>query len=352
MVDVHTVGAGGGSVAWRDAGGALRAGPALGGRRPWPRVLRPRGHRAHGDRRQPAAGLPGRRLVAGRRRGAGSRRGGSRPWASWRIELGLEPDETAAGIVRVAGAEMAQAVRVVTVERGVDPRDLALVAFGGAGPCTRRRSPRSWACGAVIAPVASGVLSALGLAVSERRRDLQESVLLSGEEFTAEAVAAVVERLVERGREELGTEGGELRATYELRYAGQAFELPIEGSTRPDPAEPARRLRPRARRALRLRGSRGAAGAGHRAGGGRAAGRRGRAGTGGPAERRGERRARFAASGSTPPCWVPARASRPGRPSSSCRVDAGGAARVVGARRRRDGGDGAMSVASTRSPCR
>jgi N-methylhydantoinase A len=89
----------------------------------------------------------------------------------------------------------------------------------------------------VLAPNASGVLSALGLVVSERRRDLVESVLLGGESLDREAVAEVVRRLGERGREELGEEEAELRATYELRYAGQAFELAVEGELRPDPAD-------------------------------------------------------------------------------------------------------------------
>ena len=87
----------------------------------------------------------------------------------------------------------------------------------------------------VVVPVTAGVLSALGLAVSERRRDLVESVLLSGEELTREAVADVVTRLGTRGRQELGAPEAELRATYELRYCGQAFELPIGGELAPEP---------------------------------------------------------------------------------------------------------------------
>jgi N-methylhydantoinase A/oxoprolinase/acetone carboxylase beta subunit len=81
------------------------------------------------------------------------------------------------------------------------------------------------------------VLSALGLVVSERRRDLVESVLLAGDELTTEAVAAAVGRLGQRGREELGESGAELRAGYDLRYAGQAFELTVPGDAEPDPAE-------------------------------------------------------------------------------------------------------------------
>ncbi|HEV3377704.1 MAG TPA: hydantoinase/oxoprolinase family protein, partial [Thermoleophilaceae bacterium] len=191
-------------------------------------------------------------------------------------ELGLEIEEAAAGIARVASAEMAQAVRVVTVERGIDPREMALVAFGGAGPLHAAQIADELGMSRVIAPIASGVLSALGLVVSERRRDVVESVLLGGDALTREAIAEVVERLGDRARRELGDRshraraerapgaaaagernpGGaerratgsavgneeapltpELRATYDLRYAGQAFELSIGGSLSPEPDE-------------------------------------------------------------------------------------------------------------------
>jgi N-methylhydantoinase A/oxoprolinase/acetone carboxylase beta subunit len=137
---------------------------------------------------------------------------------------------------------MAQAVRVVTVERGIDPRELALVPFGGAGPLHAAQIADELGMRRVLVPVASGVLSAFGLVVAERRRDLVESVLLTGDELTAESVAAVVERLAERGREELREASGapaeaepELRASYDLRYEGQAFELQIAGDPAPDP---------------------------------------------------------------------------------------------------------------------
>jgi N-methylhydantoinase A len=152
-------------------------------------------------------------------------------------ELGLSLEETAAGIARVAGAEMARAVRVVTVERGIDPRELALVAFGGAGPLHAAAIANELGMRRVVTPNASGVLSALGLVVSERRRDLVESVLLAGEALSREAVAQVVRRLGEQGREELGEGDAELRATYELRYAGQAFELAVEGELEPEPPD-------------------------------------------------------------------------------------------------------------------
>ena len=88
----------------------------------------------------------------------------------------------------------------------------------------------------VVAPLASGVLSALGLIVSERRRDVVESVLIGGDALTSEAVAEAVARLGEEAAAELGDDA-ELRATYDLRYAGQAFELSIDGALEPDPAD-------------------------------------------------------------------------------------------------------------------
>jgi N-methylhydantoinase A len=148
---------------------------------------------------------------------------------------GLDPEEAAAGIVRVASAEMARAVRVVTVERGIDPRDLALVPFGGAGPLHAAAIADELGMTRIAVPQASGVLSALGLLVSERRRDLAESVLLMGDALTREAVAATVDRLADRGRDELNARDGEVRASYDLRYAGQAFELTVHGGRAPEP---------------------------------------------------------------------------------------------------------------------
>jgi len=138
----------------------------------------------------------------------------------------------------VASAEMARAVRVMTVERGVDPRDLALLAFGGAGPLHAASIAAELDMNRVLVPPSSGVLSAVGLIASEPRRDLVRSVLLSGEEFTSDAAADAVESLVARGGDELAGDGQpDVRAGYDLRYAGQAFELTIPGDPRPDSAD-------------------------------------------------------------------------------------------------------------------
>jgi N-methylhydantoinase A len=247
MVDVHTVGAGGGSIGWRDSGGALRVGPRSAGADPGPACYGRGGEEPTvTDANLLLGHLPEDAPLAGGVRLDGP--AAERAVAALAEDLGLGVEETAAGIVRVASAAMAQAVRVVTVERGIDPRDLTLVPFGGAGPLHAAQIAGELGMRRVLVPVASGVLSAFGLVVAERRRDLVESVLLTGGDLTTDRIAEAVDRLADRGREELRDAAGsratgvrerepEVRATYELRYEGQAFELPVEGDSRPDPAE-------------------------------------------------------------------------------------------------------------------
>ena len=139
-------------------------------------------------------------------------------------ELDLEAQACAEGIVKVANAEMVRALRVVTVEHGIDPRRYALLAFGGAGPLHAAEIADELGIGTVLCPRASGVLCALGLVVSPRRRDAQRTVLLAADDPSIEQVAA---ELGERARAALSEPEAELEATYELRYRGQSFELPV-----------------------------------------------------------------------------------------------------------------------------
>ena len=130
---------------------------------------------------------------------------------------------------------MARALRVMTVERGVDPRRYALVPFGGAGPMHAAAVAEELGIERILCPRASGVLAALGLVVGDRRRDAQRSVLRSGDALTAEAVRDDVEELAARARDALGEHDAPLRVVYELRYQGQAFELAVQ---RDGPAPP------------------------------------------------------------------------------------------------------------------
>jgi len=234
MVDVHTVGAGGGSIGWADRGGALRVGPRSAGAEPGPACYGRGGSEptvtdanlllGYLDSSSELAG--GVRLDAGAAERAVSELGS---------ELGLDPLATADGIVRVANQEMVRALRVVTVERGVDPRRFALMPFGGAGPMHATAIAAELEIERLLCPRAGGVLSALGLIASDRRRDTARTVMLSGDELTAERIASEVQALREAIGEEI--EDAEAEVTYELRYAGQSFELPVAAPVDAEPEQ-------------------------------------------------------------------------------------------------------------------
>ncbi len=236
MVAVHTVGAGGGSIAWRDPGGALRVGPRSAGADPGPACYgRGGAEPTVTDANLVLGYLSGDAPLAGGV--ALDREASERAIGELARELALEPPACAEGIIRVANAEMLRALRVVTVQRGIDPRRYALLAFGGAGPLHAAAIAAELGITQIVCPRASGVLAALGLVVSPRRRDVQRSVFLSGDALTGDAVAEVVAELGAAAREQLKEPESELRAVYELRYRGQAFELAVEGALEPDPAE-------------------------------------------------------------------------------------------------------------------
>src|SRR5436190_12638726 len=219
MVDVHTVSAGGGSIAWADPGGALRVGPHSAGADPGPAAYGQGGEEPTVTNANLLLGYLGDgtelggelRIDRGRAERALARLGEA---------LGLDPLATALGVVRVANAEMGRALRVISVERGLGPREFALVAFGGAGGLHACALAEELAIPALLVPRAGGVLSALGLAMSDVRRDYVRP-LLGGAD--AEAAFADME---ERAREEL--EDPELRRRADLRYRGQSFELTVE----------------------------------------------------------------------------------------------------------------------------
>ncbi|HET8814932.1 MAG TPA: hydantoinase/oxoprolinase family protein [Solirubrobacterales bacterium] len=235
MVDVHTVGAGGGSIGWRDSGGALRVGPRSAGADPGPACYGRGGVEPTVTDANLLLGRFGRdsELAGGVALDADA---AERAVADLASSLGLDPLETAAGILRVANQEMVRALRVVTVERGVDPRDYALLPFGGAGPMHAADIARELGIEQILCPRTGGVLSALGLCASDRRRDTARTVMLGRSDLTADRIAAEVASLVEETASGIEEEA-EPRVTYKLRYAGQAFELPVPGPVDPDPAE-------------------------------------------------------------------------------------------------------------------
>ena len=191
-VDIHTVGAGGGSLVWRDVGGALRVGPESAGADPGPACYGRGGARPT---------VTDANLLLGR---LPERLAGELELdfdAAARALEGFDPAE----VVEVVNAEMLRALRVISVERGHDPREFTLIAFGGAGPLHACALAEELEIGTVLVPAAAGVLSALGLVASDERRD---------------TVRSYVRPLAEVG--ELPAEG-----EADLRYTGQSFELTV-----------------------------------------------------------------------------------------------------------------------------
>ncbi len=231
MVDVHTVSAGGGSVAWADAGGALRVGPHSAGAEPGPA-----GYGKGGE--EPA--VTDANLFLGYLKD-GAELGGEvtlrrdlseRALVSLGEGLGLDAEETALGIVRVANAEMVRALRVISVERGLDPREFALLAFGGAGGMHACSLAEELGMETVIVPRAGGVLSALGLAISDLRRDYVRPYLVPLNDADAEELERKYRDMANAAADDL--EGPEQHRRADLRYGGQSFELTVDAD---DPGE-------------------------------------------------------------------------------------------------------------------
>lgn len=219
MVDIETVGAGGGSIAWVDEGGALRVGPESAGAHPGPACYGRGGTRPT---------VTDANLVLGRIP-KGQRLSGVDLDAELALQavgelaerLSLGTEECAEGIVQVADAEMIRAVRVMTVERGLDPAGFSLLAFGGAGPLHACSIAESIGIDRVVVPREGGVLSAVGLATAPRRRDEVRTVMLDEGSITSGTLADL-----RAGADEVG---------WDMRYRGQSFELTVACDT-DDPA--------------------------------------------------------------------------------------------------------------------
>jgi N-methylhydantoinase A/oxoprolinase/acetone carboxylase beta subunit len=215
MLDIHTVGAGGGSIARVDAGGLLRVGPESAGADPGPACY------GVGDQ----ATVTDAHVVLGR---IDALLGGSltldRERAGAAIgrlarQLKLSPQAAAAGIVRIANANMERAIRVVSVERGHDPRDVALLAFGGCGGLHACEIAAELGIRTVIVPEHAGVLSALGMLLADAVRDYAAGVLGA---MNLEARFAALEK---RARRE--SPGAIVERSADLRYCGQSYELNV-----------------------------------------------------------------------------------------------------------------------------
>ncbi|MXZ73996.1 MAG: hydantoinase/oxoprolinase family protein [Gemmatimonadetes bacterium] len=232
MMDIHTIGAGGGSIAWIDSGGALRVGPQSAGAVPGPAC-----YRAGGT--EPT--VTDANLVLGRLSTA-SLLGGAitlDPAAARRVieekiaaHLGCTVEEAAEGIIRVINASMTAAIRKLTVERGYDPRLFTLVPFGGAGPLHGVELARELGIRDVVIPLAPGVASAEGLVFSNLRTDRIQTHVELLDRLRATEFEEMLDNLTGRAVEDLtkSAEGSDpvISRRAGLRYAGQGYDIPIE----------------------------------------------------------------------------------------------------------------------------
>ncbi len=231
MLDIHTVGAGGGSIAYIDAGGLLKVGPRSCGADPGP-VCYDRGNRepAVTDANVVLQILNPEHLLGGRMKIRRALAVEAVQGLADRLKLGLM--ETAQGILSVVTANMARAIRVISVQRGHDPRNYTLMAFGGAGPLHAARLACELDMRRVLVPANPGILCAMGLLLTDLRADFAVTRLLPAkDEAAAElaegfaALTAQAERWFER--EGIAAADRRLTRTVDMRYHGQNYELGI-----------------------------------------------------------------------------------------------------------------------------
>jgi len=243
MVDVTTVGAGGGSLAWVDAGGALRVGPESAGANPGPACYGRGGTEPTVTDANLVLGYLGGDTALGGELSLDAD-AAREALATLAEEADLSgPVEAARGVYRVANASMTRAVRAVTVERGHDPRNFALAAFGGAGPMHAAALADRLDVGRVVIPRACGVLSAFGLLAADETRDAVRTYRTALDAADSAAIEGVLADLADEARGDLrDPESATVVRRADLRYSGQSFELPVEVGESFDPEAVAERF--------------------------------------------------------------------------------------------------------------
>jgi N-methylhydantoinase A len=233
VLDIHTIGAGGGSIAQVDLGGALRVGPESAGAEPGPACY------GLGDLANSHATVTDANLVLGRFAPEYFLDGemsldvhrAEAVLAKLGEELGLNPIETALGVIEIANAHMERALRVISVERGYDPRDFTLLSFGGAGGMHAADLARRLGIPRVLIPPLASTLSAFGMLVADVVKDYSQTVMLP-EDAPLSTIAGILSALVDQGLAALEAEGVpradvQVFRSLDIRYQGQSYELAV-----------------------------------------------------------------------------------------------------------------------------
>jgi N-methylhydantoinase A len=232
MVDINTIGAGGGSIAWVDKGGRLKVGPMSAGADPGPACY------AKGNKESTLSDanlilgyLNPDYLLSGKMKL--SKVEAAKAISTLADKLGLSEVETAHGIVEIANSRMVMAIRSISIERGYDPREFSLIAFGGAGPLHAIGLAQEIGIPEIIIPPHPGVTSALGLLLADVKLDYSITKLMETDRVNTEELHKVWNELEGKAKETLG---GEREITFirslDMRYRRQSFEItvPFQGS--------------------------------------------------------------------------------------------------------------------------
>ncbi|MBI3207905.1 MAG: hydantoinase/oxoprolinase family protein [Candidatus Solibacter usitatus] len=222
MLDIHTVGAGGGSIARMDEGGLLRVGPESAGADPGPACYGAGDLPTVTDAHVVLGRISAEQFLGGAMHIDSDRAARSIATLAAKLDLGVA--EAAEGVLRVANANMERAIRAVSMERGYDPRLFALVAFGGCGGLHACEIARELGIRTVLAPAQAGVLSALGMLLAPRVRDYSAGVLGHKE------IEKTFLRLEQTARKE--NPGAKILRFADVRYAGQSYELTVPWTAR------------------------------------------------------------------------------------------------------------------------
>lgn len=234
ILDIHTIGAGGGSIAYIDAGGILRVGPESAGADPGPAC-----YGKSSETQMPLPTVTDANVLLGRIR-SDYFLGGEMalyPKRSWQAiqslgeKLGLDPQRTALGILEIANAHMERALRVISVERGHDPHDFTLLSFGGGGGLHAADLARRLNIPQVLVPPYASVLSAYGMLAADVVKDYIQTIMVPAQTPT-ERIQSWLKPMVETGLQEIASEGFagsdiKIEEMIDLRYKGQSYELTI-----------------------------------------------------------------------------------------------------------------------------
>jgi N-methylhydantoinase A/oxoprolinase/acetone carboxylase beta subunit len=230
VLDIHSVGAGGGSIAYVDSGGSLRVGPRSAGANPGPVCYGKGEELTVTDANLLLGRLDPKYFLGGRMQlDVECTSKFAKVFAN---KLQITPTRLAEGIVQIANSNMERAIRAVSVQRGYDPREFALLAFGGAGGMHACEIADTLEIGTVIVPEHGGVLSALGMLLADVRKDYSQTILKLSNIITFSDLQQYLAPLVQRAQADLAGEGFEPRnivieCSLDMRYQGQAYEINV-----------------------------------------------------------------------------------------------------------------------------